>query len=209
MTIKVKDKIFSGSGVLIIEDYIKQDRKIKSVVLVRNKSSQLFGDFGGMYEKRDKLLQVTASKELKEESRNLIDLDWNILQDQKYVDVISNKKRNEYYRIYIIKINGICRKYFHYNRKIIDKSDLKRYYKETDDIRHISIDDINFDNIKIRMNDIYDKEISLSRRVRNILRNSKNIIKKVSNGKSLSIQNDFKIKSGLLDKKMYNLKLCK
>lgn len=209
MTIKVKDKIFSGSGVLIIEDYIKQDRKIKSVVLVRNKSSQLFGDFGGMYEKRDKLLQVTASKELKEESRNLIDLDWNILQDQKYVDVISNKKRNEYYRIYIIKINGICRKYFHYNRKIIDKSDLKRYYKETDDIRHISIDDINFDNIKIRMNDIYNKEISLSRRVRNILRNSKNIIKKVSNGKSLSIQNDFKIKSGLLDKKMYNLKLCK
>lgn len=211
MIININDKDYSGAGVLIIEDYIDHKKnKIPSLLLVRNKATQLFTDFGGIHEKKHKTLEMTASSELNEESRNLIQIDPEILSKQNYIDIIANKKRNIYYRIYIIKINGICRKYYHHNREIIDNSDAKKYFKETDDITHLPIKNIDFNkikNLRCTIKDVYKNNIKLNTRLKNVLSNSYDIIKDMIDSKPISTQKDFKLKKGLFNKKTYILSI--
>lgn len=210
MIINIDGKDFSGSGVLIIEKYIKNKNKIPSIVLVRNNSSKLFSDFGGTHEKKHKTLETTASNELNEESRNLIDINPKILSKKEYIDIIANKKRNIYYRIYIVRVDGICRKYYHHNKEVIDDSDAKKYFKETDDITHIPLDNINFDNIKNlsgSIKDIYDNDIKLNMRVRNILSNAHDTIVSVMKSDALANQSDFDLKKDLFHKKTYILSI--
>ena len=56
---------YSGAGVLIIEDYHKNNIIEPCILLVRNRKTQLYSDFGGGYEPKHKTLKITASIELR------------------------------------------------------------------------------------------------------------------------------------------------
>ena len=167
------DKTYSGAGVIVFEEYLTNDKKIiPTILLTRNKSSKLYTDFGGFHDKKHKNLKDTASKELLEESRCLIEIDEKHFSEKNSFDILGNIKRKIYYKVFVIKINGICRKHYHHNRKIIDNDkNSKRYLKETDDITHIPIKNLEFSKKQKKVYDIYNKEINLSLRLRNILDN--------------------------------------
>lgn len=167
---------YSGSGVLIVEDYYhKNGRIIPCVILVRNKATHLYGDFGGTYEKKHKTLKITAYTELREESRNLLNISPEFMNI--YVDVPTPSKH--FYRIYMLKINGINRKYFKLNVKKIDNlqynmgKKVPKYWRETDDIVHVPIQNIDFPLLGkrgvVKVYDISNKKITLSRRIKKVL----------------------------------------
>lgn len=164
------NRTYSGAGVLIVENYYtKNGDIIDCILLVRNKSSQLYTDFGGSFEKRYKTLQNTAYHELNEESLNLFDIK-NVIYDIS-VDIPAGK---HFYKMYIIKINGISRKYYQSNRRILDNlhsSDkVPKYWKETDDIVHIPITNIIFDDLNkkmiIKIKDVNGKNVIINRRIK-------------------------------------------
>src|SRR5271170_2838512 len=111
---------YSGAGVIIVEDYYTKNGKVEPcVLLVKNGASGLFMDFGGGYEQKHNNLKETAREELREESRNLFNISEKYFN--KYVDIPVGRQNNRiFYRVYIIKINGISRKYFNQNKKIIN-----------------------------------------------------------------------------------------
>jgi hypothetical protein len=92
--------------VLIVEDYKRSNGSTEScIILARNKASGLYTDFGGAYATKHGELSVTAVSELREESRNLLNV--SPLKLKEYVDIPAG---NDMYRAFIIKINGISRK---------------------------------------------------------------------------------------------------
>jgi hypothetical protein len=183
---------YTGAGVLIIEDYYMKNGNMENcIILVRNKASGLYVDFGGVYELKDDSLKETAQHELREESRNLFNLSKDNFVD--YVDIPADK--NNYYRSYILKINGISRKYFRKNMKIIDNSESsKRYWKETDDIVHVPIKNIDFYKLNKRgtiiVKDIEGKNIKLHRRCKKVLYYAQNLILKKIKEKPLARKRD-------------------
>ena len=142
---------YSGAGVLITEDYYKRDGTVEPcILLVRNSASKLYTDFGGTYEKKYNSLQAVASAELREESRNLINIAPKHLI--KCVDIPSGK---HFYRSYTVKVNGISRKYFLHNKNKLDGAHaqgvhVSRCWRETDKIVHIPISGINFAQLGVR-----------------------------------------------------------
>jgi hypothetical protein len=185
--------IYTGAGVLVIEDYYTKDGDIEPcIVLVRNKSSKLYMDFGGSYENSHDELKTTAVTELREESRNLININKKYLKHYANIPAGNINKQPTFYRSYIIKINGICKKYFDHNRKLIDKLMLNapKKWKETDRLVHIPIRNINFSKLGIkgqnRLSDINGKIIELTRRTKNILYTSESMIHNIIKTKPIA-----------------------
>lgn len=166
---------YTGAGVLIVEDYYTKKGTIEPcVLLVRNKASGLYMDFGGSYETKHGALSVTAHSELREESRNLFNIDKKHMK--QYVDIPAGK--GTFYRTYLIKINGISRKYFDFNKRLMDSLHAKgqkvpRPWRETDQIAHIPISSINFNNLGARgtitLKDIDNRSITLHGRAKRVL----------------------------------------
>lgn len=187
---------YSGAGVLIVEDYYKKDGTIEPcIVLVRNKASGEYTEFGGSYERKHGSLEKTAYAELREESRNLFNIDTGYLN--KYVDI--NAGADTFYRAYIIKLNGISRKYYLYNMKQIDllyKRGVKisRVWRETDDLVHVPISNINFEKLGIRgkviLRDIDNRVISIRGRIKKVLRDGQTIISDIIHEKSIGKRKD-------------------
>lgn len=207
-------KTFSGSGVIIIEDYVKKDGTIEPcIILARNKSSKIYNDFGGGIDSRyvknyslEDSINLTAIKELREESRNLIVIQKDILKT--YIDIDTGKKdKHDYYRGFFIKINGINRKYFIKNMKMIDKNkSIPKYWKETDNITHIPIKNIDFDKLdkrgKILLVDIYGNYIPIHGRVKKLLYHGKSCITKVSKQTPYLIRHDMILNTNGIDRSM-------
>lgn len=203
-------KSYSGAGVIIIEDYVRKNGIIEPcIILARNKASGIYNDFGGGIEKKYKSMnnpiEITAIKELREESRNLVVIKGDGLK--MYIDINTGKKNtNDFYRGFLVKINGINRKYFLKNMKIIDRKivnkskSIPKYWKETDDITHIPIKNIDFDKLekrgKIQLVDIYGNNIIIHGRVKRLLYFGRSHIIKVSKQKpyltrhNITINND-------------------
>lgn len=191
MGIYVENNItYSGAGVLIIEDYYNRDGTVEPcIILVRNKASGEYTDFGGAYEKKHGSLQITAIKELREESLNLFNISIrffiNNINGIDNIDIPA--PNNHFYRLYILKINGVSRKYFLHNNKLIDTIHQKgvhipRYWRETDDISHIPINNIDFTNLdkrgKIILQDINGRNITINGRIKRGLHYGRKIIMK-------------------------------
>jgi len=173
--------MYSGAGVMIIEDYLtRSGQTVPSLVLVRNKSSECFSDFGGMYEKKHKSLEQTAQTELREESKNLFNISSEYLKNSKWVDIPAGRY---FYRMYLIKINGISRKYFNHNKKIIDRNDMPRSWKETDQLTHLPIENIDYDQLNVRgrvlIKDVDGNMIELNGRAKKAIYCSKRKIRQI------------------------------
>lgn len=178
-------KSYTGAGVIVVEDYRTKDNKIvRSILIVRNKASQKSSDFGGSYENTHNSLTITASKELLEESRNLIKVSPKILEQSKSFD-IQNERQNTSYRIYIIKTQNVSSKYYNHNKNIIDADhNSKKQWKETDLIYHIPIDNIDFDRLLDRktivVSDVHNEDVVLDMRLRKLLKVGEALIRKSS-----------------------------
>lgn len=172
---------YSGAGVLIIEDYYMKNGKVEPcIVLVKNKASGEYSDFGGSYESKHNTLQNTASIELREESRNLFNVSDSIIERTKKINIPA--LGDNFYRMYLLKINGVCRKYFLHNKKIIDDlhqqgTKIPRSWRETEAIAHIPIKNINFDKLGVRgriiLQDIDDNAINLNGRTKKAIYHAK------------------------------------
>lgn len=176
--LKKKGLTYTGAGVLIVEDYYTTKGTIEPCVLfVRNKASGLYMDFGGSYETKHGSLSMTAHSELREESRNLFNIGQTHMK--QYVDIPAGK--GTFYRIYLIKINGISKKYFNFNKKLMDTLHAKgqivpRAWRETDQIAHVPINLINFSKLGVRgtviLKDIDNKPVTLHGRAKRVLYHS-------------------------------------
>lgn len=185
----------SGAGILIIEDYYKKNGDIvKSIVVVRNKYSGKYMDFGGTYEKKHGNLKVTAHNELREESINL----YNIAPKyfKTYFDIPAGNTM--FYRVFVIKLNGTSRKLYNNNKKIINNNpNVPRCWKETDDIAHIPIQNIDFDRIgnksKFDILDIDNRKLILHGRLKKALYYGKQLLLEYMNQKPLLKYSDIVI----------------
>jgi hypothetical protein len=178
--------IYTGAGVLILEDYYTKDGNIEEcILLVRNAVSKLYSDFGGSYESKHESLSVTAQSELREESRNLFNIARHHLKT--HINIVAGKLKNKevYYRAYLIKINGVSRKYFDHNVKVMESlykkgGKVPHYWRETDSIAHIPIRHINFANLdkrgRITLTDIDGNDIEINRRAKHVIYNSRDLI---------------------------------
>ena len=194
------DKSYTGAGVLVVEDYRKDGERIPCVLIARNKSSQKSSDFGGSYETSHKSISVTASKELLEESCNLINVKSEILEKSNSIDI--DGYRNTFYRVYVIKAQNISSKYFNNNKTIINEHpDSKRQWKETDKIYHIPISNIDFDTLLLRktivVKDVNGDNVILDMRLRKVLKSGEDIIRATINESPIiTKKNLVKIDSG-------------
>jgi len=194
--ITIFNKQYTGAGVLITEDYYtKQGEIIPCLILCRNKSSLIYMDMGGAYESKHQSLNVTASKELREESANLFNI--NPIHLSVFQDIPTSGSNKTFYRIYIIKINGVARKYYNHNKHLLDSSSIPRSWRETDQIAHIPIQGINFTALTQRkkhiIKDIDNNDIQIHPRVKNILINSKSLISDTIKSKPLAKKKDIQI----------------
>ena len=206
-------KTYSGAGVVVVEKYRKSNGVVvPCIILVRTKMSGLYMDFGGTYETSHGGLRVTATSELREESRNLLHV--SPLKLKKYVDIPSGRHS---YRAYIIRIEGIIRKYFDYNAKLLDRRHKKginvpRSWRETDDIRHIPISEINPIKLGMRgmitLKDVNGVNIHLHGRAKSVLMHSYRLILNALKKNPLGRFNDMRIqKSADWKNKTYRFKL--
>lgn len=186
-------KLYSGAGVLVVEDYFTKAGKIEQcIVLVRNGKSGFYTDFGGSYEKSHVNLKETAHHELREESRNLFNISEKYFK--KYVDIPVGSG-TEFFRSYIIKINGISRKYFAYNKKLIDTfhslgKNVPYMWRETDNIVHIPFNNIDFNLLgargQILLTDIDGNRIKLHGRAKRLIYYSQATIHNVIRDKPIA-----------------------
>lgn len=197
---------FSGAGVLIIEDYYMKNGQVEPcIILVKNIASGEYSDFGGSYESKHKSLQKTASTELSEESRNLFNVEPNfIMSNAEKIDMPAFN--DSFYRLYVLKINGACRKYFLHNTHLIDDlykggAHIPRSWRETNDITHIPIKNIDFDKLgtrgKIVLQDVYGTNINLNGRTKKGIYHAKTIINKMIDQKPVAKRKDIIINKSL------------
>jgi hypothetical protein len=190
---------YTGAGVLIVENYYtKKNTTVPCVLFVRIKSSGLYMDFGGSYETTHGTISNTAHSELREESRNLFNIDPKHMKT--CVDIPT--RNGTYYRSYLIKVDGICRKYFNFNRKLIDMRHTKgqkvpRSWRETDKIAHVPISSIDFNKLGDRgivvVKDIDGKAITLHRRLNRVLYHAEALIFSLLKTRSIAERKDIKI----------------
>jgi len=165
----------SGAGVLIVEEYRRNNLVIPCILVVRNRSSKELSDFGGTFDSKHSHISDTASAELLEESRNLIKIPADVLRHSISFDIGGKPSYADHkYRVYVIKAQNIASKYYNLNKQIIDADpNSKHYFKETDLIAHIPISNIDFDTLLDRKS-IYIKDVKgvsykISMRLRKIL----------------------------------------
>ena len=172
---KKSNKSYSGAGVIVIENYYKNNKTIPCFVIARNKASKQYSDFGGSYEKKHKNIAYTARFELLEESANLLNIPINHFTRRNSFDLnASSTGIQKYYKVFVIKINGIARKYFNHNINTITKQHAPHQWKETDDIAHIPITNIDIIAINKRgivtLKDVDGRIITIAGRLKGILR---------------------------------------
>jgi hypothetical protein len=165
--------MYTGSGVLIIENYKKS---VPSIVLVQNKRSKLLMDFGGGTGKTNDINRIKklAIDEVYEESYGLIKLNDDIINNAMYHDSNAKLDGSQLYRTYILRIDNISTKLYNYNMNIFSNHDnIPKHWKETSRLVHIPIHNIDFDNILKRGNnkvkDVNNTTYSLTRRTRRVI----------------------------------------
>ena len=173
-TIKIGNKIFSGAGTLIVENYKNNNKEIPSIVLCKDIRG-FYSDFGGHYEEKHNNIFKTAISETKEESANLINIKNNTIKKQDFIDI---KHENNFYRSFIIKINGISRKYFRKNLNIIKENNAEDHWLEMSDITHVPIRNLikMVKNKEDLCDDIYGNKIKIRNRTIDIINCGKNKI---------------------------------
>jgi hypothetical protein len=118
-------KNYSGSGVLLVQ-FLNNEHY---VWLFRNRQTGEFAETGRHMEIEDAFspiaLELTAMREVKEETGNVIDLyDSDILTRSPYID---HKYKNKFHRTYFVGLNLIddyISKHYQSNRRIIDHTSL-------------------------------------------------------------------------------------
>jgi hypothetical protein len=161
-------RFYSGVGVILIEMYYDKitNRSGPALILFRQRKSNKYTDAGGFIDKNIDSLSKTASKELNEESCNLINISLEILNK-------SVSSRTSEYRTYFVYIeNGIRRQYYYHNLNNLNGKSLS--YHETNDMTRVFIDDFN--NMR-RINnnndndiiDVYNKTITIDNRTINTI----------------------------------------
>lgn len=187
-------KIYNGAGVILIENYIQNDKNTKNykkqglaVVLFRDKSTKLYADLGGQIEQsfttHPHPLAKTAMEEAYEESRHLIKftdtghIGKQINSKDIYVEN-KDQQNNTYYRCYFVGVNnGIIKKADYMNNAdIIDKDiSMPPTHKETDMITRVFFNDlVRFDIMNARGDmqcvDVYDNPITIFGRTKACIR---------------------------------------
>lgn len=134
--------MFKGGGVLLIENHNNQKGRIEpSVILFKNKYTNIYSDLGGRIDPKDNQnISKTALREAFEESLCLIKL-----RSVRNFDSVSNNS----YKCYIVPVedNKIKIKYYYHNLKVIPKLDIPEYYKETIDMARFYISDLMIDGL--------------------------------------------------------------
>lgn len=149
--VKNHDKIYSGAGVLLIDND-------GDFILFKN--ADKFSDCGGEINKNDynkgeadKVLEKTAKRELEEETIKSL----QITSLGAYVDIEDLKGR--YYRCYIIKFNTnvFASITSEYNNNLKNKDVLSDEYKETTEINKKKFSDTDISNRTKKIIEEYNK----------------------------------------------------
>jgi hypothetical protein len=194
-------KCFSGAGTIVVEDYYDDVKQTSEpmIILGKNKYNETM-DFGGYCDKCDPTLAATAHHELREESRNLFHI--NPRHFTEYKDVLVSNKTHAHYRIHVLKINGMRRDEFQFNKQLIDdacesgSSKTHGEWLESVDLVRIPLRSINFDQLgrrdvaKIDLKDIDGNEIKLCGRTRMMLFNTYDLIAKIIGSKPIASRSD-------------------
>ena len=137
------EKIYTGAGVMLINKGTNNE-----IILFKSQVNNLYSEAGGdinmtelNFHDKSKILQLTAKRELREESRNLfnvddIDLDAN---SNNYVDI---QHDSNYYRCYIVVVSGLPNDYqtkYNANRDKINASSADSSWKETTEITKVVV----------------------------------------------------------------------
>ena len=183
-------KTYSGAGVIVIEKYTKSNGdRVPCIILAKPKWSKLYMDFGGSYEKDHRGLRITASSELREESRNLINL--SPLKLIKYVDIPAGM---HLYRSYVVRIDGIDSNCFKHNAQLLDnRKNVPKSWRETEDIKHIPITKSNIAQIRrgnTKLKDVNNNDIYLHDRAKGVILRNFATIQKMINSNPLARYKD-------------------
>lgn len=176
---------FTGAGISLIEKINGEN----FLILFGNDKKNIIEDLGGRIDHGEDIY-TTAQREAREESRNLINIDINIIKENS--TPIYLKK----YVSYVIYINNIDLNGYYDNVKLIDNKCKSNHWKETNFVVRIPIK-----NLKKGSKDVYDSD-NILRRLRNrtvgvidgILDHIKDIIKKDPIHLQKNIQNNSDIK---------------
>lgn len=186
MYIYVNMSKYTGSGILLYEYDTKTDDIM--FYLFKNARSCSYNDIGGLKDKKDTSLFVTASREANEESADLIHIEPYILKNNAYVIKLSK------YVCFLVKIkkNIIKKKDYlqNLNQMKIDKR--KKYWQETNDFIKVSLK-------KLIKNGIIDNKIThifyinenkINSRVKVIIKKilSENLINELINTKPIILK---------------------
>lgn len=209
---KFNKTIWSGGGVVVLEDYRHiSGNIIKCMIVSRDRARKSYVDFGGTFEKKDIDIKITAVRECLEESAGLIDINENTSLD--HTDIDSGKvidKKNVKYRAYFVKINGLCRKDFLDNLKKLKNNNAPKFWLETNDIAHIPLLEIEkiitSDNNIVK--DVIDRDINLGKRIIDIIKNGHvKIISTSSNETSGDMVDSYHIAKDCFRKNTKTLKI--
>ena len=127
----------SGAGIILIENYRNHSktRQEPAVILFRDVQTGKFTDLGGRQDNNEPL-NVTASREAKEESCNLFKFDPNFLAGMP-----SYKHFN--YVCYFMGLQGpIESSWYNHNRDLLSTRNVPREFKETDQMVRFYISDL-------------------------------------------------------------------
>jgi len=149
---KKNNNKYTGSGVLLLENYNNNQGRIEpAVILFRNKHMNAYADLGGHIDQVDLStkypLESAASREAFEESACLLKI--CKLKNATYVT------HNSYF-CYILGIApGILHsKYYNDNLKIIQRNQFQYQYKETDGIMRFYLSDLLKTGLMTTKNDL-------------------------------------------------------
>lgn len=132
-SIFVDGKFFTGAGIIVVNHNKKYNSP--DILLVREARFGVYNDPGGTYDLTDYRLEVTATREAREETYNTINIDPILLKD--YVDVPTGN--GTYYRayLYILRDKNFSCKQFYHNMHVYGYS--QPGYGETDRLTRFPI----------------------------------------------------------------------
>lgn len=116
-------RIFSGAGVLMIQDCNYQGKKTPCALLFYDSYKGAYEDLGGGWERKHHNLETTAMVEAQEESHNLL----NIMNSGNFYSYIDRQPLprlapNLYFRIYMIRVSGFDTQLYYHNQRLIKKA---------------------------------------------------------------------------------------
>lgn len=140
-------KSYYRAATLIIEkSYLNTDRP--TLILFKNRKWNVYANTGGRIEGKtnnlDRTLKITAIRELREETLNLLNLNTELYDTLKYKDIY-NALNKKHYRTFLIPINGniIDESIYYKNLEVIKKKwNVSPVWKETNDIKRFYLDEL-------------------------------------------------------------------